>query len=244
MSGYLGEPDFVEKFAELLFALKTELDVPIFPKLNVNLPTLLMVNIFKKAGVNYISLLNSISLPAPISIDNNGLPMLRFSSNINRASLFGAWQFPLTLKYLYDFKIEGFSVCAGGGIQSSKDIIELIFLGASAIQVATSIILNGYHVVSEYIKDIKDYMLRNNIESVSSFQGITLPHLRGSVHYDKAKVQFNESCCIKCNKCTEQAFCAAISKNYDKVVITESLCDGCSLCVDLCPSKALHLEAV
>jgi dihydroorotate dehydrogenase len=238
----LGEPDFLGKFVKLLASLQTELQIPIFPKLNINLPTVLMAEIFKKAGISNISLLDSVSLPAPISVKANGAPMLRYTANIKKASLFGAWQYPLTLKYLCELKGEGFSICAGGGVQNPSDIVELILLGANAIQVATSVILNGYRTISEYIKGIEDYMLLNDLHSITEFQGKALSHSQGTAHYDKAYLCFDESKCIRRNKCIEQAFCTAISRNNEQLTISKHLCDACSLCVDLCPSKALHLE--
>jgi dihydroorotate dehydrogenase/NAD-dependent dihydropyrimidine dehydrogenase PreA subunit len=240
----LSEQGFTDKFARLLSCLKDSLTVPIFPKLNVNLPTLLMSDIFKKSGINDVSLLDSVSLPAPISVNKNGLPMLRFATNINRASLFGAWQFPLTLKYLYDLILAGFSVCAGGGIQSSSDIVELILLGANAIQIATSIILKGYSVISEYVVGIEKYMMQNGLKNISDFKGTALPHLNGKASYNKAKVRFKKHLCSKCNKCVSQGFCRAILRESGETIIDDNICEGCSLCVDLCPSNALYLEAV
>jgi len=98
----LEDPDFSQKIIELLYTLKDTLAIPIFPKLNINLPTILMSGLFKKAGIEYISILDSISLPAPFSVANDGKPTLRFASNIRKASLFGGWQYPLTQKYLLE----------------------------------------------------------------------------------------------------------------------------------------------
>lgn len=237
----LGVPKFEEKFIELLSTLKRKLDVPIFPKLNVNLPTIYMAKLFKSAGINDVSLLDSISLPAPISIDKIGSPKLRFASNIKRASLFGAWQFPLTMKYLYDLQLEGFSICAGGGIQHSRDIIELLLLGAQAVQIATAIIIEGYSKIEEYVSGIESFMAKYSLRKISDIRGVALSHLLGEADYKDAKVKYNKNLCIDCNKCVSQGFCTAISRINGEISYNENLCEGCSFCTELCPSKALYL---
>ena len=238
----LGEPDFSQKLVELLSILKCKLDIPIFPKLNINLPTLLMSDLFKKAGIKYISILDSISLPAPFSTTEEGKPTLRFASSISKASLFGAWQYPLTQKYLYELASNGFIVCAGGGIQEPVNIIELILLGANAVQLATAIILNGYHSISKYIEGIEEFMSQHSFERISEFQGRALSYYKGNTVYQLSTLLCDETKCIHCNKCSNQAFCIAITEVNHRVTIDSRLCDSCSLCVDLCPSKALYLS--
>lgn len=236
------EPDFSMRFANLLQALDKELGIPIFPKLNVNLPTLLMADIFKRAGVEYVSLLDSVSLPAPILLENAGEQRLRFVKNIERASLFGAWQYPLTIKYLYDLQKEGFSICAGGGVQKPNDAIELLMFGARAIQVATAIILEGYSKIEQIIYGIKEYMVENNLKSISDFYGVGSSDNIGAISYISVKAKCNPMKCTGCCKCVSQRFCTAISRNGTGIDIDEEICEGCSLCVDLCPSQSIYLE--
>lgn len=237
----LGESDFSKNLIELFSSLKDELRIPIFPKLNINLPTLLMSDVFKQAGIECVSILDSISLPAPFSVIEEGKPVLRSATNVSKASLFGEWQYPLTQKYLYELKSKGFIVCAGGGVQEPINIIELILLGASAVQLATSIILNGYHKISHYVEGVKDYMSQHGFTRIDDFQGKALAYYQGSTCYQPSTLLCDETKCIHCGICLEQAFCTAISEKNNKVVIDEQLCDACSLCVDLCPSKALYL---
>jgi dihydropyrimidine dehydrogenase (NAD+) subunit PreA len=237
----LGEADFSKKIVELLSVLKDEIVIPIFPKLNINLPALLMADLFKQAGIECISLLDSISLPAPFSLVEECKPALRFATNISKASLFGRWQYPLTQKYLYELINKGFIVCAGGGVHEPINIIELLMLGASAVQIATAIILNGYHTIPIFIEGVRDYMLQHDLKKITDFQGKALEHYQGTTIYQNVNLLFDETKCIHCSKCLEQAFCTAITNKDNSLIIDRQLCDGCSLCVDLCPSKALFI---
>jgi len=115
-------------------------------------------------------------------------------------------------------------------------------LGASAVQIATAIILNGYHTIPKYVQSIMEFMSQHNFEKISEFQGKVLSYCEGNTVYQHPVLLFDEAKCICCRKCFEQAFCTAITEMNNRVKIDSRFCDGCSLCVDLCPSKALYLK--
>lgn len=45
--------------------------------------------------------------------------------------------------------------------------------------------------------------------------------------------------CISCRKCIRKLGCPALILNGDKVCIDSSLCTGCTLCNQLCPTGAI-----
>jgi indolepyruvate ferredoxin oxidoreductase alpha subunit len=49
-------------------------------------------------------------------------------------------------------------------------------------------------------------------------------------------------CSDKCNACIELLGCPALIKEGTKTVIDSSLCNGCGLCAQVCPYKAIVLE--
>ncbi len=51
-----------------------------------------------------------------------------------------------------------------------------------------------------------------------------------------------DKCNIKCNACIELLGCPALVKEGTKTVIDSSLCNGCGLCAQLCPYKAIVPE--
>lgn len=56
----------------------------------------------------------------------------------------------------------------------------------------------------------------------------------------KAKIQVDYKKCTNCNECIEEFACPAIYKDDDgKVVIDQSLCVKCAVCVQLCEKKAI-----
>lgn len=137
MGNLLGTDDFSKKFVALLTELKKSLDIPIMPKLNINLPKDFILPLMKNAGVEYVSLLDSVR--SPYIEFKNGEARINHRLDPNTTSCFGNWQLPLTLGYTYTAAQHGFKVCAGGGITCDEDAQKLFAAGALAVQVATAL---------------------------------------------------------------------------------------------------------
>ena len=48
--------------------------------------------------------------------------------------------------------------------------------------------------------------------------------------------------CVKCLTCVETLACPAISYLNDKVVVDEALCKSCTVCIQVCPNKAIGVK--
>ena len=56
----------------------------------------------------------------------------------------------------------------------------------------------------------------------------------------KPPVEYVESNCNNCLKCTNELACPAISLNNGKIVLDQSMCVGCNVCVQVCKYGALN----
>jgi dihydroorotate dehydrogenase len=137
----------LDGFAVQLISLLKELichcHVPIMPKLNISLPAEYAIPLFRKAGIRYVSLLDSIRSPAPLHFDEKGSPYRDQAMLGPGLSVFGSFMFPLTRFYTDTLCRAGFEVCAGGGIQTATDILDLLLLGATTVQIATEVLFHG-----------------------------------------------------------------------------------------------------
>jgi dihydroorotate dehydrogenase len=166
-------PDFEKKFVKLLCDITNNVRIPVIPKLNVSFPAEYAARLLKQGGIKYVSLLDSIKTPPPVFIDwqdcetDNRRPVLEFEEKLcgGGLSVFGSFMFPLTAQYTDVLAKAGFEVCAGGGVTDGRGAANLLILGASSVQVATDVLLNGFrrfsalngeldminrHAVSEY----------------------------------------------------------------------------------------------
>lgn len=145
---YLGislkEPDFEKKLLRLLTALQQNISCNIMPKVNIDLPADYIFHLFSKAGIRGVSLLDSVRVPGPDTPDGTSLP---FAST----SCFGPWQLPLSLHYAYIAKQYSMEICGGGGIHDRESVRRMLSCGASLIQVASALYMNGYKKLQELI---------------------------------------------------------------------------------------------
>lgn len=137
MGNLLGDSEFGSKFVALLKALSSALAIPVMPKLNINLPKDFIIPLIKKAGVDYVSLLDSVRSPC-IQL-KEGKADLNPRLDPLTTSCFGGWQLPMTIGYTYTAAQHRLKVCAGGGITCEDDAKRLFAAGAVTVQSATAL---------------------------------------------------------------------------------------------------------
>ncbi|MFQ5762965.1 MAG: 4Fe-4S binding protein, partial [Candidatus Bathyarchaeia archaeon] len=135
-----------------------------------------------------------------------------------------------------------------GGIMNWRDAVEFIMAGASTVQIHTAIMLEGYRVVERIVKGISEFMTERGYSSPKEFTGLALKHTMPSVNDVPSEppivATVNASLCTKCWLCEESCYASgfdAISRGDSAVLIDAAKCDGCGLCVAVCPTNALTM---
>lgn len=140
MGCIIGSENFSKKLVLLLEEIRRSVSIPIMPKLNVNLPKDFIMPLLVRAGIEYVSLLDSVR--SPYIESENGKYHISRRLDAETTSCFGHWQLPLTLGYTYTAARYGLKVCAGGGVTCADDSEKLFAAGASVIQSATFLTKN------------------------------------------------------------------------------------------------------
>ena len=135
MGDLIGTEDLSRKLSSLLRELVNDLPIPVMPKLNIDLPKNFIMPLLADAGIEYVSLLDSVR--SPYLAEHDGRYIIDKRLDPQTTSCFGHWQMPLTLGYTYTAAQHGLKVCAGGGITSADDVRKLLAAGAAAVQSAT-----------------------------------------------------------------------------------------------------------
>lgn len=135
MGCIIGTDAFSEKLVHILTELRKSVSAPVMPKLNVNLPKDFIMPLLVRAGIEYVSLLDSVRSPYFETV--NGTYRISGRLDAETTSCFGHWQLPLTLGYTYTAAKYGLKVCAGGGITCADDVNKLLAAGAVTVQSAT-----------------------------------------------------------------------------------------------------------
>lgn len=79
-----------------------------------------------------------------------------------------------TLKFtgILSALVPGIAVSASGGVHSSEAVIKCLLTGASSVQLASSLYKKGVSVVTNYIKELKDWMTTKGYRTVDEFKGL------------------------------------------------------------------------
>ena len=143
-------------------------------------------------------------------------------------------------------------IIAVGGVNSWEDVVEYIMLGATAVQVVSAVMWQGYDIVDQWNQNILAFMEAHGYETIDDMRGIALPHI-GSydsiLNGEKRTARIDPAVCRGCGKCIRTCFYDAISmpdasngsNTSAKATVNPEKCDGCGLCTQLCPFGAVKL---
>ena len=96
-------------------------------------------------------------------------------------------------------------------------------------------VINPFNL-DQVIKTYKEAIERNDTAVIISKAPCTL--IKGLTK--KPPVKLVEKNCNNCDKCVNELACPAISKVKGKIIIDESQCDGCNVCIQVCKYGALE----
>lgn len=232
--------EYEHYITDILCNLGKETKLVLFPKINFNMHKEIIFNAFKKGSIQYISLLDSIKMPPPFDFYLKK-PLIQNIENCSSSSLYGSWQYPITLNYTFDFAKKNYKICSGGGIDNAYKILELLYYGASAVQIATYFLINGTDKIREILLELEKILTNLGYHSLNDF-------IKNRFSFKKLEkkslpvfAMINEKKCVKCQKCVKQAFCTAIEYSDNSVKIIKNKCSGCSFCKFICKFDAIEI---
>lgn len=237
----------VEALTRLLDSVCESVDVPVVPKLNVDLPAHHAAELLGRTPVTAVFAIDSLRVPVPLDPRTGHRPLSENVPNAPEASLFGGWQKPVTLQYVRTLaERTSLEVGAGGGFSNGYDAVEAMLLGASTVQFATAIIRHGYKRIPMLLEQIESYMVDNGHTSIDDFRGAALSTF-ATEEYDLdfvgAKAVVDHDLCTMCGHCTTLVFCPDVVISNSRVEVLDH-CDGCGLCVTVCPTQPRALRLV
>ena len=135
-------------------------------------------------------------------------------------------------------------LCGIGGIETYENVLEYMMLGASAIQMGTALMVNGFEHIEKVKRDLENWMQENGIEDLSEIRGAALSDIKS---FDEIQVEpkishlVNPCARADCDKCIKGCVYGAISKIEGEILINADQCRGCGLCCGICPDKKMEL---
>lgn len=158
---------------------------------------------------------------------------------------------PIALRFMAELgqnpKLSGMHLSGMGGIESWRDALEFMLLGAGSVQVTTAVMQYGYRIIEDLKSGLNYYLQDKGFKEVGEIVGLGLDSVsqttdvleRDSLIFPK----FDRAKCIGCGRC--EISCAdgghqAIRLNEKRIPLLDgSRCVGCHLCVLVCPQGAI-----
>ena len=225
-------------------AVKKAVSLPVGIKLTPTSPNMVpMAEAAAKAGADSLTIANSVRSFAGVDI-KTGRPRLAAYGGYSGVAIK-----PITQRHVSEVaRAVDVPIQAVGGISTWEDVVEYIMLGASAVQICTSIMWNGYEHFQKILDGLTGYMQQEGIDSLESIRGKTLPYIKTIEDLAKEPpmvAQVNPEVCTNlkkggCELCRPVCFYGAI--RFDpKLSLIQENCDGCGLCTEVCPVGALAM---
>jgi dihydropyrimidine dehydrogenase (NAD+) subunit PreA len=139
----------------------------------------------------------------------------------------------------------GLPISAIGGVADWHDAVEFMLLGASTVQVGTSVMHWGFRLIDDLVDGMSTYLRSKGLHSPSELVGKALPTIGHWGQLDQSfrlLAQIDENRCIHCNVCytacndgAHQAIRLEGRNGTSHLSVDGDYCVGCRLCAYVCP---------
>ena len=150
---------------EIVQAVKDAVDIPVALKLSPYFSSLgNMIQRFDNLGVDALVLFNRFYQPDFNLVAMEVEPSLTLS---------GPEELRLPLRWIAMMQGSlNASLGASTGVQSGAEVIKYLLAGADAVMTASALLQHGPAYIGSLIRDLENWMKKNEYESVSEFKGI------------------------------------------------------------------------
>jgi dihydropyrimidine dehydrogenase (NAD+) subunit PreA len=226
-----------------------ESKIPVITKLTPNIsdicdPGLAAV----QGGTSALSLINTIKSIIGIDLDTYA-PYPVVDGKGTNGGYCGPAVKPIAMNMLKELAknpdINRVPISGIGGIETWRDVVEFILLGATSVQVCTAVMHYGFGIVREMEAGLRKFMEDRGYNTIYDFAGKALPNVTEWKHLNlkyKVVANINPEKCIGCKLCyiacddgAHQAIGLSSDPNIRIPSVIEENCVGCNLCSLVCP---------
>ena len=240
------DPEIARKVVEWVMEAAS---IPVITKLTPNVHSVVPTGrAAVEAGTHALSLINTIQSVTGVDLDTF-VP----NPNVGGQSTFGGYcgpaVKPIALKMLATISQDAVTsrvpVSGIGGIETWKDAVEFMLLGATTLQVCTAAMKYGFRIVEDMCDGLNNWMNEKGFKTTDEFIGKSVPALTQWEELDMnyhIVAHINQDKCIHCGLCyigcedgSHQAINLSYGNPYNTYSIKEDECVGCNLCKLVCP---------
>lgn len=228
---------------------KEAANVPVITKLTPNVSDIVDPGLAAyQGGTDAISLINTIKSIVGIDLDTYA-PLPVVDGKGTNGGYCGPAIKPIAMHMIRELaqhpEISKVPISGIGGVETWRDVVEFILLGATSVQVCTAVMHYGFGIVREMEAGLRQFMDDRGYNTIYDFAGKALPNITEWKHLnlehqviakiDPDKCIGCELCYIACDDGAHQAISLSKDLAYRIPSIIEENCVGCNLCSLVCP---------
>ncbi len=130
-----------------------------------------------------------------------------------------------------------------GGVETWQDAVEFLMLGATNVQVCTSVMHYGYRIVEDMIEGMERFMREQGYATLEDMIGLATPKYKEWGELDlnyELIAHIDEEKCIGCQLCHTACWdaahqCIHLREDTRVPYVDTHECIGCNLCQIVCP---------
>lgn len=238
-------PEYCKMITEWVTEVST---IPVLVKLTPNVTDIVYpARAAKQANADGISLINTINSIIGVDLDTLEI-MPSVAGKGSHGGYAGPAVKPIALHMVSQVARDpevGLPISGIGGINTWRDALEFILLGASSVQVCTAVMHHGFRIVEDMIDGMSNWMdekgfktldevIGKSLHRIDDFGNFNLLH-KTTAHIDQDKCIHCNLCYIACEDGAHQCIDLIPENGHTKTVVREEDCVGCDLCSIVCP---------
>ncbi|NLH81983.1 MAG: NAD-dependent dihydropyrimidine dehydrogenase subunit PreA [Phyllobacteriaceae bacterium] len=240
-------PEYVEMVTRWC---KQHSRMPVIVKLTPNISDIRKpAEAAKRGGADAVSLINTINSVMGVDLDTL-TPFPSTDGMATHGGYCGPAVKPIALNMVSEIArnpaTADLPISGIGGIETWRDAVEYLALGASAVQVCTAAMTYGFKIVEDMITGLSEWMDARGLTEVRQITRSAIPKLTDWQHLNLdyvVKAKIDEAACIECGRChiacedtSHQAIrVEPMANGKRRFFVDDKDCVGCNLCVSVCP---------
>jgi dihydropyrimidine dehydrogenase (NAD+) subunit PreA len=248
-------PDLIEQVA---YWAKEAARVPVIVKLTPNITDIRFgARAAAKGGADAVSMINTINSLIGVDLDTWD-PVPHVDGMSSHGGYCGPAVKPIALNMVNECARDPdvrIPISGIGGVETWRDAVEFLLLGATNVQVCTAVMHHGFRIVTEMIDGLNDYMDARGLTTLGDLIAKSQDRI---THWNNLNLNYqiiarvDQDRCIHCNKCyiacedaAHQCIDRVLQENgVTNLVVDEQHCVGCNLCMMVCPVDCIDMIQV